>query len=74
MHQAAVLPGHLLTLSETSRLKKMIYLLFLRPTFSKIANKFWYLTESDFQKMLRIFYLKVRSFNTAILKIQSWVF
>lgn len=55
MHQASILPGHVLTLSETLHLKKIIYSLFLRPTFSKITNKFWYLTEkeSDFQKMLR---------------------
>lgn len=75
MQQASTLPGHLLTLTETLHLKKIIYSLFLRPPFSKITNKLGYLTgkRNDFQKMLRIYYLKVDALDTAILKIQILV-
>lgn len=76
MQQASTFPEHLLTLTETLHLKKIIYSLFLRSPFSKITSKFGYLTgkRNDFQNMLRIYYLKVDLLDTAILKIQTLVF
>lgn len=46
MQQASTLPGCLLTSTEILHLKEIIYPLFSRPTFSKITNNFWYLTEN----------------------------
>jgi len=76
MQQASTLPGHILTLTETLNLKKIIYSLFLRPPFSKTTNEFGYLTGkgNDFQKMSRICYWKVGLLNTTTLQIQTLVF
>lgn len=76
MQQASTLPGHLLTLTENLHLKKIVSSLLLRPPFSKITNKFGYLTGkgNDFQKIPRIYYLKACLLDTEILKVKILVF